>query len=70
MEESLNHWVETASGDIAFVSHQDPVHAVYRRISGDDRSRFHESKPAHCAVTTLQRTTNGWSGLGRWEPEQ
>jgi broad specificity phosphatase PhoE len=40
-------------GDVVLVSHQDPVHALVRRLTGMGFARFHEGKPAHAEVIRL-----------------
>lgn len=55
-------------GDLLFVSHQDPIHAATRRLTGDGIGAFHESKPEHGSVTTLERAGTGWKRTGYWAP--
>ena len=44
----------TGSGDeVVLVSHQDPVHALVRRLTGIGFARFHEGKPGHAEVISL-----------------
>lgn len=45
----------TAPGtEVVVVSHQDPVHAVVRRLTGVGFARFHEGKPGHAEVIALR----------------
>jgi broad specificity phosphatase PhoE len=66
----LADWMTQARGDIAFVSHQDPIHAAVLWLTGTAAPRFHSDKPTHCSITTLQRTQIGWEVVGRWAPER
>ena len=47
------HDVLDPGGDVVVVSHQDPVHAVTRRLTGRGFARFHHGKPHHAEVITL-----------------
>ncbi len=60
--------VSGAAGDVAFVSHEDCLHAAHNRLVGRTPEVFHDDKPTHCSVTTLQRTDRGWADVNRWEP--
>ncbi|MDJ0954304.1 MAG: histidine phosphatase family protein [Acidimicrobiia bacterium] len=60
--------VAGADGDVAFVSHEDSLHAAHNRLVGRTPEVFHANKPTHCSVTTLQRTNDGWADVVRWEP--
>ena len=61
-------WEQQEPGDLAFVSHQDPLHAAARRLVEVDAPPFHSNKPTHCSITTLQRTGTGWAVVGHWAP--
>ncbi len=54
-------------GDVAIVSHQDPVQAVRLTLTGRPLSDLHNEKPTHGSVWTL---TPGvpWYEVGRWQP--
>ena len=54
-------------GEMAAVSHQDPIQAARLSLTGRDLSRFHEAKPDHCEIITL---TPGavWREAGRLAP--
>jgi broad specificity phosphatase PhoE len=65
----LESWSrQLPDGDLVFVSHQDPIHAAARRLTGEDFASFHHSKPAHGSVTTLDRAGSGWARTGYWAP--
>ncbi len=57
-------------GDIVVVAHQDPVEAGRRRLTGRGFARFHEAKPTHASVTTLDPRGEPWTEVGYWEPAQ
>lgn len=61
-------WAQQEAGDLAFVSHQDPVHAAALQLSRVEVPAFHADKPAHCSITTLQLTAAGWVVIDRWAP--
>ena len=63
-------WVDGAPGDVAFVSHQDPIHAGRLTLTGADFSPFHRDKPGHCSVSTLEPTGDAWTMIDYWEPAQ
>ena len=65
----VNDWAERESADIAFVSHQDPLHGARLALTGSTVDRFHRDKPAHCSIVTLRGTGNSWSMLDYWAPE-
>lgn len=62
-------WVQREEGDLAFVSHQDPVHAAALLLSRNAVTAFHADKPTHCSITTLQRAGAEWTVIDRWAPE-
>ena len=64
----VNEWAQKEAGDLAFVSHQDPVHAGALLLSRVEVPDFHSNKPTHCSITTLRRNESGWKVVGRWEP--
>ncbi len=60
----------TPRGDLVAVSHQDPVHAARRILTGEGFGAFNAGKPGHAAVVTLARTSSRWTVAAEWEPEQ
>lgn len=66
--ECVEDWTNRETGDVVFVSHQDPLHAAVLRLTGTPAPGFHVDKPTHCSVTTLRRTASGWDVAGRWAP--
>lgn len=58
------------TGDIAFVSHQDPIHIAHLRLVAAQPQVFHQRKPNHCTVTSLQGSGDDWLEVSRWNPEQ
>jgi hypothetical protein len=54
---------------LAFVTHQDPLHAAVRWLTRSGAPEFHTGKPTHCSITTLQRSATGWTVFGSWSPE-
>jgi broad specificity phosphatase PhoE len=67
---AVAEWVDRADGDVAFVSHQDPVHAAYLRLTNGSHVPFHENKPRHCTVLTLRPQGQRWETRARWDPPQ
>jgi broad specificity phosphatase PhoE len=63
-------WVDGAVGDVAFVSHQDPIHAGRLMLTGAGFSSFHEDKPEHCSVSTLEPSGDAWAMTDYWAPRQ
>ncbi len=68
--DAVREWVAAVQGDIAFVSHEDPIHATHLRLTGANPPVFHEAKPTHCSVTTLQPADSGWTTHLHWAPPQ
>ncbi len=68
--EAVTEWSARTNGDIAFVSHEDPIHAAYLRLVDLSPVRFHENKPGHCTVLTLQPGESAWHTAARWDPPQ
>ena len=54
-------------GEMAAVSHQDPIQAARLTLTGRGLRRFHEAKPDHCEIITL---TPGavWTEAARLAP--
>ncbi len=67
---AVEDWASRNSGDIAFVSHEDPIHVTRHRLSGIAPAVFHSNKPAHCSVTTMERAGDIWAISSYWSPEQ
>ena len=65
----VTDWVRRGIGDVAFVSHQDPLHAAVRKLARVDAPPFHTHKPTHCSITTLEHSGIGWRVVGHWAPE-
>ncbi|MCP3976187.1 MAG: histidine phosphatase family protein [bacterium] len=63
-----------ASGELVFVSHQDTVHAGYLHLTGQLPAtagfRYHDGKPTHASVITLEPDGETWRRVGYWEPDQ
>jgi broad specificity phosphatase PhoE len=64
----VEDWTNREPGDVAFVSHQDPIHAAVLGLTAEAAPEFHSGKPAHCSITTLERTGTGWAVTGHWAP--
>ncbi len=60
--------VAATPGDVAFVSHEDPLHIAHMRLVGRTPEVFHQQKPKHCSITTLQLAGSGWVDVVRWTP--
>lgn len=67
---AVTDWAETEAGDLAFVSHQDPLHSARLLLTGHTPSVFHAEKPVHASVTTLRRSGTTWERAGYWAPDQ
>lgn len=67
---AVDEWVGRTTGDIAFVSHEDPIHATRHRLTGIVPTPFHSDKPAHSSVTTLEPAGDGWEIRSYWSPKQ
>ncbi len=52
------------------VSHQDPIEAVRRLMTGRDFAEFHTGKPGHATVITLVPDGAGWREAEVWTPAQ
>ncbi len=55
-------------GELAVVSHQDPIQAGRLALTGRPLEMLSEDKPGHAAVITL-RPGSPWVELCKWEPE-
>ncbi|MCP4305276.1 MAG: histidine phosphatase family protein [bacterium] len=58
------------SGDIAFVSHQDPIHSGARFLTGAGFRDYQDGKPEHSSVLTLAAENGLWKIADYWAPEQ
>ena len=67
---AVDDWRAAGDGDIAFISHQDPIHAAHLRLTGEWPNRFHDGKPRHCTVLTLQSGNSRWRTTASWDPPQ
>jgi broad specificity phosphatase PhoE len=60
-------------GDIVVVSHQDPIEAARRRLTGRPAPDFHTGKPGHAAVVALVPRpgpeSGVWDEARHWEPD-
>ncbi len=56
--------------DIAFISHQDPIHGASRVLTGTGFDDYHTGKPEHCSVLTLTSDGGLWTATDYWAPEQ
>ena len=68
--ECVSRWTEQTEAGLAFVSHQDPIHAGWLALTGAGLEGFQSAKPEHASVTTLQRRGAGWERAEYWSPEQ
>ena len=68
--ECVRQWVAQTAGNIAFVSHQDPIHAGWLHLTGIGPDGYQSAKPEHASVITLQPGSAGWSRTEYWSPEQ
>ena len=57
-------------GHLIVVSHQDPIEAVRRRLTGRGFESFHGSKPAHATAITLVPDGARWDEWDVWTPAQ
>lgn len=67
---AVSEWVAQSEIDIAFVSHEDPIHATHLSLIAAHPNVFHADKPTHCSVTTLTAINGKWSTISRWAPQQ
>jgi broad specificity phosphatase PhoE len=67
---STQHAV-TTTRDVVVVSHQDPIHAGIRTLTGDGLADFNDDKPAHATVVSLAaHDTDRWMIVDRFDPAQ
>ena len=70
MREAIEEASAMTIGDLVVVSHQDPIHAVERHLSGSGFDNFVLDKPGHGAVVTLEYRYSEWCLVSKWEPNQ
>lgn len=51
------------------VSHQDPIQALRTALLAREWSAFHEDKPTHASVISLERHAGSWIETGHWQPD-
>ena len=57
--------------DVVVVSHQDPIHAGIRTLTGVGLADFNDDKPAHATVVSLEAAdADRWAIVGRFDPAQ
>ncbi|MFQ5554951.1 MAG: histidine phosphatase family protein, partial [Acidimicrobiia bacterium] len=64
------HAALTDGGDLVVISHQDPIEAARRRLTGRGFDRFHEGKPDHATIVTLEPDDETFVEKGVWTPDQ
>lgn len=57
-------------GHVVVVSHQDPIEAARRILTGRDLFDFHANKPAHASVITLAPAPDAWREISVFTPWQ
>lgn len=57
-------------GHVVVVSHQDPIEAARRLLTGRDLSSFNAAKPAHASVITLAPAVEDWREICVFTPPQ
>ena len=67
---AVTEWVADTNCDLAFVSHQDPLHAAHHLLVGSSPAVFHTEKPEHGSITTLEQISTGWATASLWAPQQ
>jgi broad specificity phosphatase PhoE len=67
---AVTDWWKQAGGQIAFVSHQDPIHAGCRVLTAAGFADYHSAKPEHCSISTLARQSPHWQLTEYWAPHQ
>ena len=60
-----------SNGEIAIVSHQDPIQAARLSLSGKPLDQLHIEKPGHASIITLSPDAAiPWREIEYWEPPQ
>jgi broad specificity phosphatase PhoE len=67
---AVTEWAADSRDDIAFVSHEDPIHASHLLLTQSNPSAFHQDKPVHSSVTTIERDGARWRTVAYWAPPQ
>lgn len=67
---AVAEWADSSNRDVVFVSHQDPIHAARLLLTGGPFGDFHNGKPEHCSVSTLEPANGGWTTAAYWAPLQ
>ena len=57
-------------GEIVIVSHQDPIHAASLHLTGVWPDDYHDDKPQHCGVVTLEPSPAAYRRVAYWAPPQ
>lgn len=68
-EASIAH-ADEVDGEIVIVSHQDPIHAGVRTLTGRGLEDFGDDKPAHATVVSLALDQDPWTQVARFDPTQ
>ena len=66
---AADHALE-AGGDLVVVSHQDPIHAAARVLTGAGLQDFGSDKPGHATVVSLDPSSDPWHLRRRFDPIQ
>ncbi len=71
---AVTRWrAQIPDGELVFVSHQDPIQAGRRALTGAGFAHFHQAKPGHASVLTLApgpEPAGPWREVSSWEPDQ
>lgn len=59
-----------SAGELVVVSHQDPIHAGYLDLAALRPEKYHNDKPNHASVLTLEPSPGSWRRVEYWEPDQ
>lgn len=65
---AILEWCATGQDEIVFVSHEDPLHAARQRLNGITPTSFHDAKPPHASVITLEQAGTSWQTVANWAP--
>ncbi len=58
------------AGHVVLVGHQDPIHAGHLDLVAAAPASYHEAKPEHGGVVTLEPSPGAWRYVGYWAPPQ
>lgn len=67
---AVTEWSSASAADVAFVSHQDPIHSAIRLLTDTGFDDYHANKPEHCSITTLEQVGRHWRCVEYWAPPQ